>query len=99
MILLSAFLGEEAEMNSSHRPSSTRGKARQQAGVPLALRDSDGQRTIFFTIADVAERLNVCERTVRRWIKSRALPVHRIGSLVRIEEADFATFLALRRDA
>jgi excisionase family DNA binding protein len=52
----------------------------------------------FLTIADVAARLDVCERTVRRWIKARALPVHRIGGLVRVSEADFAAFLALRRE-
>jgi excisionase family DNA binding protein len=53
----------------------------------------------FHTIGEVAERLNVCERTVRRWIKSGALPVHRIGNLIRISQTDFAVFLALRRDA
>jgi excisionase family DNA binding protein len=84
-------------MNSSHRPSSTGGRVRRQAGVPHALRDRDGQRTTFFTIADVAERLNVCERTV--WIDSKSLPAHRPGRLVRISQADLATFLATHRDA
>jgi excisionase family DNA binding protein len=51
----------------------------------------------FLTIAELAERLNVCERTVRRWTKSGALPIHRIGSIVRVSDADFAAFLALRR--
>jgi hypothetical protein len=77
MILLPAFLGEEADMNASHRPFSTRGKARQQAGVPHALRHRDEQRTTYFTIASVAERLNVCERTVRRWIALGLLRVPR----------------------
>jgi excisionase family DNA binding protein len=76
-------------MSSFHRPSSTEGRVRTR----------DSQRTTFCTIADVAERLDVCERTVRRWIKAGALPVHRIGGLVRISEADFAAFLALRREA
>jgi excisionase family DNA binding protein len=53
----------------------------------------------FFTIADVAERLNVCERTVRRWIASKSLPAHRPGRLVRISNADLAAFLATHRDA
>jgi excisionase family DNA binding protein len=53
----------------------------------------------FFTLNEVAERLRVSSRTVRRWIKAGALPVHRIGGLVRISEADFAAFLALRREA
>jgi excisionase family DNA binding protein len=93
------FLREEADMNSSHRPSSTGGRVRQQAGLPHALQDRDRQHATFIAIVDVAARLDVCERTVRRWIKAGALPVHRIGALVRISEADFAAFLALRREA
>jgi excisionase family DNA binding protein len=58
-----------------------------------------GWRTTFFTIAEVAERLNVCERTVRPWIAAELLPVHRFGRTVRISEADLAAFLALRREA
>ena len=53
----------------------------------------------FYTSDEIAEALGVSLRTVRRWIKSGALPVHRIGGLVRISEADFAAFLALRREA
>jgi excisionase family DNA binding protein len=51
------------------------------------------------TIAEVAERLNVCERTVRRWIAAGLLPVHRFGRTLRISEVDLAAFLALRREA
>jgi excisionase family DNA binding protein len=53
----------------------------------------------FFTLNEVAERLSVSSRTVRRWIKAGALPVHRIGGLVRISDADLAAFLALRRES
>jgi excisionase family DNA binding protein len=53
----------------------------------------------FLTIAELAKHLNVCERTVRRWTKSGALPTHRIGNIVRVSDADFAAFLALRREA
>ena len=53
----------------------------------------------FLTIAEVAELLQVCTRTVRRWIKSGVLPAHRIGGVVRIAEADLLAFLALRRGA
>jgi excisionase family DNA binding protein len=84
---------------NSHRSSSTRGNVGLQAGVTHVLHDRNRQHTSFFAIADVAARLDVCERTVRRWIKSRALPVHRIGGLLRISEADLAAFLALRREA
>jgi excisionase family DNA binding protein len=49
------------------------------------------------TIAEAAELLNVSPRTVRRLIESGALPVHRIGRLVRIADADLAAFLAASR--
>lgn len=51
----------------------------------------------FHTIREVAERLNVATRTVRRWIASGVLGVHRIGRTVRISEADLAAFLATHR--
>ena len=50
-----------------------------------------------FTIEEVAETLNVSSRTVRRLIESGALPVHRLGRLVRIADADLVTFLAASR--
>lgn len=49
------------------------------------------------TIDEAAELLNVSPRTVRRLIESRALPVHRLGRLVRIADADLAAFLAASR--
>jgi excisionase family DNA binding protein len=51
----------------------------------------------FLTISQVAERLNVTTRTVRRWIKKGDLPVHRFGGVVRIAERDLLAFIALRR--
>jgi excisionase family DNA binding protein len=52
----------------------------------------------FFTIAEVAERLHVATRTVRRWIKSGDLVAYRFGSVVRIAESDLRAFLALNRE-
>jgi excisionase family DNA binding protein len=52
----------------------------------------------FFTIAEVAERLHVATRTVRRWIKVDDLVVHRVGGVVRIAESDLRAFLALHRE-
>jgi excisionase family DNA binding protein len=49
------------------------------------------------TIQQTAELLNVSPRTVRRLIESGALPVHRLGRLVRIGDADLAAFLAASR--
>jgi excisionase family DNA binding protein len=53
----------------------------------------------FYTISEIAKWLDVSTRTVRRWIKSGELTAHRFGGLVRVSEADFEAFLALRRDA
>jgi excisionase family DNA binding protein len=53
--------------------------------------------TKLFTIEEVAETLNVSSRTVRRLIESGALPVHRLGRLVRIAHGDLAAFLAASR--
>lgn len=52
----------------------------------------------FFTIANVAEHLDVAVRTVRRWIKSGDLVAHRFGGVVRIAEGDLRTFLAMHRN-
>ena len=52
------------------------------------------------TIREVAERLAVSERTVRRWIASGELTVRRLPgngkkrAIVRIEESVFETFMA-----
>jgi excisionase family DNA binding protein len=52
----------------------------------------------FFTIAEIAERLHVAARTVRRWIVAGDLVVHRVGNVVRVSEGDLRIFLALHRD-
>jgi excisionase family DNA binding protein len=62
-------------------------------------RPHDGDQIRFFTIAEVAERVHVAPRTVRRWIKAGHLVVHRIGGVVRIAQRDLRAFLALHREA
>jgi excisionase family DNA binding protein len=52
----------------------------------------------FFTVAEVAERLHVSTRTVRRWIENLELATHRFGRAVRIAESDLRAFLAIHRD-
>jgi excisionase family DNA binding protein len=52
----------------------------------------------FFTIPEVAERLNVSTRTVRRWIMRGELIAYRLGSVVRIAESDLRAFLARYRE-
>jgi excisionase family DNA binding protein len=53
----------------------------------------------FWTIAQVADRLQVATRTVRRWINGGELVVHRIGGVVRISESDLRSFLATNRES
>jgi excisionase family DNA binding protein len=66
-------------------------------GQDRGLRNRD-DNVGFSTIAQIAERLHVNARTVRRWIKANELVVHRVGSVVRISERDLRAFLALHRD-
>jgi excisionase family DNA binding protein len=51
----------------------------------------------FFKIPEVAERLRVSTRTVRRWIDDGRLIAHRIAG-IRIAENDLRAFLALHRE-
>jgi len=51
----------------------------------------------FFKISEVAERLRVSTRTVRRWVENGDLIVHRVGG-IRIAEGDLRAFLALHRE-
>jgi excisionase family DNA binding protein len=50
------------------------------------------------TIEEIANRLGVCTRTVRRWIGKGSLIAHRFNGLVRISEADFRSFLVAHRE-
>ena len=51
----------------------------------------------FFTVAEVADAVEVSVRTVRRWIKSGDLVAHHFGTAVRIAESDLKAFLAQHR--
>jgi excisionase family DNA binding protein len=51
----------------------------------------------FWTIREMAEDLDVSERSVHRWIDAGDLIVHRFGRLVRIADDDRRAFLAARR--
>jgi len=46
---------------------------------------------------EVARRLGVSRRTVRRWIKSGVLPAYRVGGVYRIAPDEFASFLEQSR--
>jgi excisionase family DNA binding protein len=64
----------------------------------VSRRDHRDKQIRFFTIAEVAERLRVSGRTIRRWIEAGDLVVHRRGGIVRIAESDLRVFLALHRE-
>lgn len=55
-------------------------------------------RTKFYTIDQIAERLEVSTRTVRRWIEHKQLVAHYFGKAVRIAEVDLLAFIAGQRD-
>ncbi|PWC55382.1 hypothetical protein TSH7_28500 [Azospirillum sp. TSH7] len=48
------------------------------------------------TIPEVAERLQVSIKTIRRWIASGDLPTVRLGSQIRIQPKDLDIFLRQR---
>ena len=53
------------------------------------------QLPVLLTVKQAAKRCSVCEKTVRRWIKDRGLPVSRPppGRIIRIAEIDLAKFI------
>lgn len=48
----------------------------------------------FLTIRDVAERLKVSQRTVRRWIDQGYLKVIKLGRTVRIDEENLSDLIS-----
>lgn len=54
-------------------------------------------RTELLTIPEVADRLKVSEKTVRRLIQSSELEAYQIRRQWRVSEADLIVFLAGRR--
>jgi excisionase family DNA binding protein len=79
----------------SRTSSSPRGPTSRAASGTSGTRDRPLTR--LRTIDEAAELLNVSSRTVRRLIESGALPVHRLGRLIRIADGDLAAFLAASR--
>lgn len=51
----------------------------------------------FLTVKQVAERLSVSEKHIRRAIASGALTAHRYGRAIRISNDDLMAFERLRR--
>jgi excisionase family DNA binding protein len=51
----------------------------------------------FLSVAEVAKRLGVSEKTVRRKIASDDLPAHRVGKLVRVSERVLTAYVMRAR--
>ena len=51
----------------------------------------------FYRIGEVAEKLAVSPRTVRRWIDDRVLARRKLGRSVRVSARDLQAFLEMRR--
>jgi excisionase family DNA binding protein len=84
-------------VTSRARPRSDSDKESAAFG-PVRGRPRRENEIRFFTIAEVAERLRVATRTVRRWIEAGDLVAHRIGGVLRIADSDLRAFLALHRE-
>ena len=69
-------------------PAAPRSAATADAPAP------DAVAVGLLTIADVARRLQVSERAVRRWIAEGRLAVVHLGRAVRVRPADLAHILA-----
>lgn len=52
---------------------------------------------VLLSVAVVARRCGASARSVRRWIASGDLAVHRLGRSVRVADVDLGRFLAARR--
>ena len=86
-------------MNSRIRPFGISDKTMTAAPDRAQGRGYRGDEIKFFTIPQIAEQLNVADRTVRRWIAKRHLTAHRFGGVVRIAERDLLAFLSVSRES
>lgn len=59
----------------------------------------DFTREIYWTVAELADRLRLNEQTIRNWIDQGSLPAVRIGRRVRVLNSDFERLVAGGADA
>jgi excisionase family DNA binding protein len=50
-----------------------------------------------YDIGDVAARLGVSSKTIRRMIERGELTIHRVGRLIRISKSDFHEYVTRQR--
>ena len=81
---------------------------RRETPVQYPLTDIDSYRPFgrmmsvtelerFFTVDEIAERLQVSDQTVRRWVKSGKLAAFKPGKELRIRPRDLKEFLDARK--
>lgn len=91
----------DAQPVSDVRPPPAKPQASTfDSAARLETRPSKGtapQLPRLLTISEVAVRLRICTKTVRRRIQRGELHVHRIGRQLRISEEELGAFLALNR--
>lgn len=51
-----------------------------------------------WTLHEVATYLKVHPKTVRRWLKCRALPCVRVGTRIRFDPSDVALWVSARKE-
>lgn len=79
------------------------GPPARPCGCREGLPSQEGGRAVststprLLTVATVAERLQISEKTVRRWIDAGDLRSHRLGRCLRISEADLQEFVDQHR--
>jgi len=59
--------------------------------------DPTTKKASYFSIQQIADELNVCTKTIRRWIADDKLPAYKLGNQWRIASGDLDIFLKLRR--
>lgn len=64
---------------------------------PAALNGPTNQLPRWLTVAGAAKELNVCQRTVREWIRRGGLEASKIGRHLRIAREDLEHFVGARR--
>ena len=51
----------------------------------------------FLSISELAERMDVSTKTIRRWIKAGEIRTHKLGRQIRVTEEDAHSFVLRRR--
>jgi len=55
--------------------------------------------TKLLTVHDVASKLQVCEETIRRWVREDRLPSIRVGRLIRFDPKAIEEWIEVRSEA